>query len=601
MASLQQLQSIIDAEKGAQATAPSAQATAPSAQATAPTLEGLQSIVAEGAAPLTSPEGTLGRIGFGLTKGSLESIAKFINQASGGFDLTQLTAPGVPFSTKPDHQVVIPQQFEAPTQGVAGKIGEDIGGILPFLVGGAAVEKGISEATPLLGRILQRFAGFAPIGASQDPQNKLAGALTAGIGGAVLPELLTGGPAVVRKVISMLPGGKLGASNIIADRIGQITDELGKGSFPEGASDDLFNRMLGKLNEIRSRESAAYDNFNDLTKGRELFSKKNTVNAINDALDNLPKRVLSEKNKELQANLLELKDQVESSSNIANLKELDTDINERLRNPNIINKVGNIAGVLSPIKQAIAQDFEKTAVDSGRPEVLDAWNQAKAITRDEKAPFLSDRAPRGGSTPSAFAKLLRQEFPQTGKFFNTTIKASVKNDDTGGIDKILSLMPEDESRDLLALHHLSGTDGTAGAILKRFGQLGAKQRETLFPNHVTELNNMLKLMQKEPELFSTKAPKGILSDILSPSRLIAGTAADRPFIGGALNVARPIGGLLSRIAFRFPGFQRQILRELGSPVAKKGAGILSRLSPTALAILSSGAARGIQSANNGGL
>lgn len=511
----------------------------------------LDALIKGGIGSQPSAPGALSRFGSGvLRKAALEPIAGVQAQTDPfrqSLAQTQQQEGLRPFAAPIFQARQVEQELPQPT-GVAGKAGEVTGFLAPLLPAGASIAS--------LGR------------------------------------------RALIKGLKLLPGGLESAGKLISSRFNSILGELGGATetapaeLPENASDTFFGRMSDKFNEIRGRERDAYDQFADLAKGREVFTKTNTVKAVDDALGKLPKRVLSERNKELEANLLELKDSAEGARNVADLKELDTEINGRLRNPNIISKIGNFSNVVSPIKSGIEADFEKTAANSGRPEIVDAWQNAKAITRDEKAPFISEPSPRGGKRPTAFAKLLAQETPDSGAFLNRTI-SSAKADDVGKMRQLFKVMPDQTDRDLVGLHYLKEGFENPSKMMQKWNALGTKTKRLLFPNHWKEMDRFSDLQKESPEAFRGLQAPSLVGRGVSATRLFLGRASGLPIEGAGLLLGKILGPAASKIAFEVPSVQRELLGEIAEPtrVSPKG-----RFAAPSFAVGAAQAGRGLQTA-----
>lgn len=461
-------------------------------------------------------------------------------------------------------------------------------------------ERGIPKLAAKVSERGLTGAGYGALFGAERPEAKLtlptmigAGAgIAAGpigrIAGAVGKRLIPLGREIrpyisnkISDIMNRLKGGesKETLNRTVFDRAARYYDEL------LGHSNDLQNHPIGAdnyayvhpSNSVHSNYTELHDiwgrlGLRDYNRSPYDNSIDTEINKANKALDQYRGTEGLKKGKEDLINRLEDYKKVRLN-NFSDADTLKRDINTAIASTPRINATPldrALRESLHNIKEGLRGTVKETS--SINPELSKAWLAADQKFKNQVVPFRNI-----GKTVSPFYK----NYKTGGENVDNFVKSYIKPGQSDLLENFTKILPDDETRQLAAAEHFSGTEEDPEKFIKKYNALNEHQRATLLPEHKGELDQLSNLYNKNKALF--KKPQ--VSLFQKPIGLmgLAGTAAGGIAMGhpaiGAAAAAEPFAAQgLARLLAASPAIRQRymsgLLRPGGQGLGAIGRGLL---------------------------
>ena len=144
----------------------------------------------------------------------------------------------------------------------------------------------------------------------------------------------------------------------------------------------------------------------------------------------------------------------------------------------------------------------------------------------------------GKETP--FGKLYYAKNPNTDLFMSNYVRPGIQGDRSSAVGNLFNMLPDDESRKLVAAWWLKDAKNPLD-VIKKYGKLGVNQQQILFGENAPAMQTLDMLYKKHPSVF--KQPPEIDKPIGIAGQAAASATAflsGHPMYGALLG-ARPVG------------------------------------------------------------
>lgn len=472
-------------------------------------------------------------------------------------------------------QAATRQAFVPP--GTAGKIGEVVGGISPFIAAAPFAPEALAGegALPLAGRL----ATSAAVGATQAPKSQLFGAglgLVAGGLGEALPALLRAGKKTVQGI------GAASLAQPIREEFDNLMNDMRSGVPGDNMNDVVFDKMKQAYQEIKGTkrvgnqevplDDSEYVNRDPASSVHNLFKKAAQLGDQNiDSYE--PSSWQKALRKHINANKADLERSPKNINALQVNKELDVLANTRLDDFNDAKELrqdindawvrGNnddnskLTKIVGPLKNAVDQSMTDSA--AGDPATLNALTAANEAFKNEQLPY-----EKIGKETSPFIDRLNGK-----KLTDKLIESYVKAGQPARLRLFMGQLPDDEARGLVSAHQFARFQDNPRGFINAYAKLQPAERDLLFPAQKERINQLEILSNQHPSAFQTKsridrslgeqAAKGLGVGLggFGLERLVAGQPLQ------ALALASPVlSRALIRGATRIPSIREKLFQSL---------------------------------------
>jgi len=490
-----------------------------------------------------------------------------------------------------------PQLPRAPGQEtLAGKIGTLAGGGLGYAgTAEAMAPLGLAERlAPLAGKIApaaEQAAIGGVYGAGQAPTTPGRGALVGGVTGTVLHGVGRGLSKAAQKAMQraevVYPRSKAALDSML--------DKLRGSSTKETSAQDIFDRASQHFEELEGKpeietarwvqpEQSIHTAYETPTKMAQEQGLKINQQPYMDKMDKIKQKEMEEGglfdgDEELD------EDQIKTMNYLNKWLKLKTptfdkvDLAKRRLNKDIgrFKYDDQRRHIAMEAKDALKDTLSDSLGED--PEIKNLWETADQRYKDELLPF--KKVPGGTKNKSPFYNRYAKGKPISG-MVEEYLRPSKQKDPVELLNNLKHMMPDEESKDLVAYHYLRNQEGDPAKILSQYNKLGENQKNALFNKDDKQLlDSYSKLHEKNPSLFKEPTKKAPVQRGFESARTVGGLA-------GILGGHPDIGTLL----LAYPYLQR-----LGAGVGGKLAGVGAQAvtSPTLRSLLIRGYGQGGQS------
>jgi hypothetical protein len=492
----------------------------------------------------------------------------------------------------------------APSGGFAGGAGRLTGNVLSLLAPfgdiaevtkgaqliprlGELAEEVTPKVMPLTQRLGVRLGGAGSIGAIENPDHPLFGAVegvAAQVGGEALSPIasllapLARSPIGSAKkafntIIENVPGGLTGVRNIIGDRLNSISNELKGGSSGKTVRDDVFDTLQENHRAIKDDVNNRFNEVDQEAKRRGVVinlpeTQKFIGNQINDLKPDLR---LKKGDSLTKLNKLKtiLQDKMAEASDVRDVrdaKSLREGINEDLRDQTLLDSVprNKLKFLLPKITNSVDKELDIQFEKSGDSDLLDQWREANRKFAEKQKPYEVEPGGRPGKTKhTVFATLSSQDEPQLSKLFDEHIKPNVRKDETVKIKQLLKWLPNQEDKNKVAYDVVKNGDDNPGEWIKAYSKLGNNQKDLLFPHHRAELDDLQAVHKRFPSAFLEPKELGRAGKLFETFR-VGGSLAAAPLTHGASLAI--IGAPMIGRAMQSESLDKSLLKDLLSKI-----------------------------------
>ena len=467
---------------------------------------------------------------------NLERLAPLIQQATRG-------ATGMPVvpTVKPP-QIPVPQAPGRET--LAGKIGGLLGGGIGYAGMGEAM--GPARIAEALSPLAEQAAIGGAYGVTQAPEAPGRGALIGAGAGAGLHLVGKGLGKVAQRAMKraevVYPQAQAALDSML--------DRLRGSSTKETSAQDIFDRASQHFEELEGRPDIEtgrwvqpHESISSAYKTPATMAKAQGVKINqNPYLDKMNKakkteveeaEVFGEDQDEDRLKMMNYLDKKLLAPKFDTFDKLD----KAKRNLN--KDIGKFAigdprrHLAMEAKDAIKDTLEKSLGKD--TEIKDLWNEADRRYKEELLPF--KKIPGGTKNKSPFYNRYAKGKPVSG-MAEEYLRPSKQKDPVELLNNFMHMMPDEESKNLVAYHYLRNQEGDPGKLLAQYKKLGENQKNALFNESDKKLlDSYSKLHDKNPSLFKEPAKKTTFEKGIETTRAaggVAGFAAGHPGVGAAL-------------------------------------------------------------------
>jgi len=185
----------------------------------------------------------------------------------------------------------------------------------------------------------------------------------------------------------------------------------------------------------------------------------------------------------------------------------------------------NIRKLTSENKEANAEEIE--SLKNKKESISKLWEEADRRYKEELLPFKKTPGKKVNTSP--FYMRYAKGKPVSG-MVEEYVKPGAQKDQSELLENLSHMMPDEESRNLIAYHHFRNEEGDPAAFLRKYMKLGEKQKGVMFSEQDKGLlDTYSKMYKQNPDLFKEPARKGGLRDIFGTGRQALGAGG---IIGG---------------------------------------------------------------------
>jgi hypothetical protein len=244
-------------------------------------------------------------------------------------------------------------------------------------------------------------------------------------------------------------------------------------------------------------------------------------------------------------------------------------LRDSVRKSSIDSVDEKISKLTSENKEANAEKIE--SLKNKKEDISKSWEEADRKYKENLVPFME--TPGGKAKSSPFYNRYAKGRPVSG-MAEEYLRPGKQKDQFELVNNLMHMMPDEESKNLIAYHHFRTEEGDPAAFIKKYMKLGENQKNIMFNEQdKATLDNYSKLHESNPDLFKEPAKKGGLGSMFGLGRQALGVGG---IAGGHIAAGTAILGypLLKRLGLGATGR----LAETGAATA---------LSPTTRALIMS--------------